>query len=455
MNQGDDRTSVWADDGTQPSAVGWSQDDHPDTPMVHDGHCEEDCEECDSAVLRYVTNAPNLIETATITIDGEPVTRQISAGMDDGLEVWAKCGCEVVDGDSECKNCRWSGEAENEFVMGDSIEKVAEFDAKQEANHKKVEVAAAIRAVEKKVAAPSQGSILASEAKAKAGALIDKHVSFMQWCGKHLDETDSEEQERQATEYLVEKIMRSKTEDEKTDWESVYEMFIKANVDFKEKTREKLASLSTNDAPALKTAQQIATEVRFNGFLAFFVIIPKEWWAGMNGAKAKMAKVKTQRIYDCSQFAIPPHKDEVVQMNPQLAIEKDKAFAECWLQYEKVLNKAMPFLNGPCTSDIVFLNGMISKPMMPGMPAAKLGNVKKMADESKLDNCMIQLCIQFLPHVIYLEFLPDTRDGSEVMKDKQMHMNRMGFIEQFCTDHNMFERRLATLKQAAGGSIKQ
>lgn len=454
----------WNDDGTQPSAVGWSQDDRPDTPVVHDGHCEEDCEDCDNSVLKFVTkNAESELPAISSNEDYpsvRPKIREISAGMDDGLEIWAECGCEVTQGESECHNCNsvdfkkdMDDLAElSDYKMGSSVQQVAEFDAKKKTIEKKVEVAAAIRAVEAKKTA---GGMMADAAKSKSKALIDRHVEFVQWCGKHMDDNDVEKQEKQGREFLVQKVLQSKTEEEQEDWTMVLEMFDRSMVDFKEKARAKLADLSDNSAPALKTAKQLAAQVRFNGFLVLFIVIPKEWWAGMNGAKAKMAKVKTQRLYDCTGFAIPPHIDETVQMNPILALEKDKAYTECWIQYENVLNKAMPFLNGPCTSDIVILNGMIDKPMKPGMPAARLGNIKKLAEDAKLDNAILQVCLQMLPHVIYLEFLPDTRDGKGYSEDIALHMDRMKKIEQFCTDHNMFEKRLATLQKAAGGSTKQ
>jgi len=115
----------------------------------------------------------------------------------------------------------------------------------------------------------------------------------------------------------------------------------------------------------------------------------------------------------------------------------------------------MAYINGPCTRDIVFLNGAIEKPMIP-IVATKLANIKKMADESVLDNCMLQTCIQFLPVVIYLEFFPDTRTGLELMKDRGLHLDRIKHIEKFCDDQNMFEKRKLILPTIpAGGSAKE
>lgn len=397
-------------DGTQPSALGWSQEDTAvqmfdlvqTTARVN--LCRPTSPD-DLSSNDPVPAKPDLVESATIELMGD----------------------------------------DEDYVL------FQDFDAKQADEHKKAEVAAAIRAVDRK----TEGTIMAEEAKAKTEAMKNRHIEFMQWCQKNMDDNDAEKQEKQGREYLTMRVMRSTNYEEQGDWELVLEMFNKSMVEFKEKTRKKLAALAANDAPSLKTAVELAAEVRFNGFLAIFVIIPAEWWAGMNGNKAKMAKVKTCRMYDCSTFAIPPHKDETIQMNPSLAIEKDKAYTECWMQYEKTLIKAMPYLNGPCTSDIVFLNGMINKPMMPSMPAAKLGNIKKLAGDSVLDNCLLQLCLQFLPHVIYLEFLPNTRIGLEVMGDKALHMDRMKKIEDFCTSQNMYEKRLALLRKAAGGSTKE
>lgn len=423
----------WNDDGTQPSAVGWSQDvpelvnASPSAQLVQfdlsrpeDEKVIEMFPDSNWSVKvgrdQYVEDTEPRVGSKAHRSDSEPpspeltsATRFISAGMDDKILICDKCGVEVdIDTDCDCEPLKPN----------------------------------------------SQGKVLAADAMNNTKAMVARHTEFMQWYGKHVNNNDMEQDEKQAHEYLVERIMRSKNEAEKTDWEMVLEMFEKSMVDFKEKVRKDLAEMNSG-VMATMDIKKVYKEIRFNGWLMFFVVIPTDWFKQMNGAKAKMEKIKVSRMLDCRKFVIPPHKEEMIQMNPKLAIEKDKAFTECWLQYENLLVKSMPYINGPCTRDIVFLNGAIEKPMVP-IVATKLANIKNMADESVLDNCMLQTCIQFLPVVIYLEFFPDDRTGLELMKDRSLHLDRVKRVEKFCEDQNMYQPRTLILPtNSAGGSAKQ
>lgn len=308
---------------------------------------------------------------------------------------------------------------------------------------------------EKLLQPDSQGKVLAEQAKASTKAMVSRHVEFMKWYGEHVNNDDQEKDEQQARNYLTERIMRAKSEAEQQDWQLVLEMFNKSVVDFKEKVRKQLEEMNSG-VMATADIKKVYQEVRFNGWLAFFVVIPADWFRQMNGREAKMAKIEVSKLFDCSKFVMPPHKDETIQMNPQLAVEKDKGFAECWLQYEKLLVESFTYLNGPCTKDIVFLNGAIERPMFP-VVATKLSNIKKMADECVLDNCMLQTCIQFLPAVIYLEYFPDdNRTGQQLMKDRGLHLDRVKHIEKFCQERKMFEpRRIIQSSALAGGTAEQ
>lgn len=451
----------WNDDGTQPSAVGWSQDvpelvdTSPSAQLVQfdlsrpeDEKVIEMFPESNWSVKvgrdKYIEDDEPRVGSKAHKSDSEPPspddhpTRMISAGMDDKILICAKCGKEESAGeDCDCEDIYQSGVRNKELR-----DKLAA--AKNRAQEK----------VKPALKPDSQGKVLAADAMNSTKAMVARHTEFMQWYGKHVNNHDMEQDEKQAREYLTERIMRSKNESEKVDWEMVLEMFEKSMVDFKEKVRKDMAEMNSG-VMATMDIKKVYKEIRFNGWLCFFVVIPADWFKQMNGAKAKMEKIKISRILDCRKFVIPPHQDEVVQLNPKLAIETDKAFAECWLQYENVLVKSMPYINGPCTKDIVFLNGAIEKPMIP-IVATKLANIKKMADESVLDNCMLQTCIQFLPAVIYLEFFPDDRTGLELMKDRSLHLDRVKRVEKFCDDQNIYESRRATLSTiVAGGSAKQ
>lgn len=185
--------------------------------------------------------------------------------------------------------------------------------------------------------------------------------------------------------------------------------------------------------------KKLATEVRFNGFICFFVIIPAQWFEQLRAQRAKIDERNVRKYYDCRKIAIPPHKDETVQLNPELSVVQDKGFANAYLEYENVMAKQMPYINGPSTRELLFFNGMLEFPLVPKV-ITKLGNVKQMAEAATLDSAMVKVCLQFVPKVLSIEYLPDTFEAKDVLEDRSFHLARMDMLRQFCQDQGILKQ---------------
>lgn len=270
----------------------------------------------------------------------------------------------------------------------------------------------------------------AEDMKQKTKLMAKRHAEFVRWYGLHVNNEDMDKDELQAKQWLTERIMRSPTE-EAEDWKLVMEMYEESRASFREKVRKDLEQINSG-VHATMDIKKVYQSVCFNGFIYWTVVIPEDWFTQLKDGRKNKIGDNVIKYYDCRKIAIDPHKDEMVQMNPELSVSQDKMFLETFLQYENVLSKQMHYVNGPMTSQLSFYNGRLETPMFPTV-VSKLGNVKKMGEDATLDNAMVKACLQFLPKVMVVEFVPEIEGmAKKVMEDRGYHIGAMSRLTNFC-----------------------
>lgn len=270
----------------------------------------------------------------------------------------------------------------------------------------------------------------AEEIKSRTKLFASRHAEFVRWYGMTVNNEDMDKDELQAKQWLTERILRSPTE-ESEDWKLVMEMYEESRMKFREKVRADLEKINAG-VYATMDVKKVYQSVCFNGFVYWTIVIPEDWFTQLkNGRKNKIGD-HVIKYYDCRKIAIDPHKDETVQMNPELSTVQDKAFLELFVQYENMLSKQMHFINGPATEQMSFYNGRLEEPMYPTV-VSKLSNIKKLAEDAKLDNAMCKVCLQFIPKVMIVEFVPNSEGmGKKVMEDRGYHMQAMTRLTKYC-----------------------
>lgn len=287
----------------------------------------------------------------------------------------------------------------------------------------------------------------AEEIKAKTKKFAAKNTEFMNWYGKHVSNADIEKDYLQAINWLSEKFVRAKNDEDRKDWEIVQEVFEENTRVFRDRVKAKLAEINAGVEVSNKPKQE---SVRFNGFLYLTIQIPDIWFEKLKSKGGKIDDKNARKFFDCRKIAPMPHKDETVQMNPELSVVKDKAFAEAYIQYDGVLNKVMHFINGPATDNIVFFNGALVEPLFPTV-ISKMQNAKQLGEETKLDAILGKLCVQLVPHVVVVEFVGASLNvQKDIMENRGYHLDKMGWLTTVCKSMGM----IAAHKPAGGSAEK-
>lgn len=283
--------------------------------------------------------------------------------------------------------------------------------------------------------------------KGKTKKFAAKNAEFMSWYQMNVNNGDLEKDYLQAINWLVQRFVASGDEEDRNDWELVQEVFEENTRVFRDRVKAKMDELNANVTTTTKAQQ---ASLRFNGFLYLTIMVPTHWFQRLREKGGKIDDKNARKFFDCRKIAPMPHPDETVQLNPELSVTKDKAFAEAYIQYDNVLNKVMHFINGPATKEVIFFNGALIKPLLPTV-VTKMMNAQKNGEEAKLDALLAKLCVQLVPSVVVVEFVGDNLDPkTKIMEDRGYHLDKMGWLTTVCESMGI----LAAQKPAGGSAEK-
>lgn len=378
------------------------------------------------AHIEFKDDCPSLVQVESITINEEPIEKEYFK-----LQVAAPYGKQLPSLDTAKETADKFTKSVEERMMAEKAEAARRRLIELKIQELELELLHAAPKVESSEQSKpkSKTMMYADEIKAKTKQFAGKNAEFMKWYQMNVNNGDVEKDYLQAINWLVQRYVACKTEEERKDWEIVQEVFEENTRIFREKVRVKMDEINKDVTTTSKARE---ASLRFNGFLYLTIMIPTVWYDKLNATTKGDGKA-VRKFFDCRKIAPEPHKDETVQLNPELSVVQDKAFAEAYIQYDKVLNRVMNFINGPATTEVVFFNGALIEPLLPNV-ITKMLNAQKMGEEFKLDSLLSKLCVQLVPHVVVVEFVSCDRLDvkKDIMEHRGYHLEKMGWLAATC-----------------------